>query len=93
MQVVALPSLWKVPAVHGSQLSWPVEGCLLPGLHGVGTLERAEHENPAGHVVHAVAPLPPWYLPAGHVSHCWLVGSDVNVPVPHGVGAVEPAKQ
>ena len=60
---------------------------------GMRALEPGGHMKPSPHVTHSVAPSLPWYLPSTHIGHCWLVGSAVAVPFPHGVGTVEPAKQ
>ena len=69
----------KVPAAQASHVPWPVRGCLVPGLHGVGAVAPVEQNAPASHGVHSLLLPRPTAL--------------LYEPERHGSGALAPASQ
>ena len=60
-----------LPAPHLSHFSSPVDGCTVPGLHGVCSVAPVLQKEPAGHVVHCPLLARPWlalYEPSKHGS-------------------------
>ena len=60
---------------------------------GMGTTEPLGHVKPSSHSMHAVEPPSPWYLPASHAEHSWLLESSAYVPALQLAATMEPAKQ
>ena len=105
LQPVALPSFWKVPALHGVHEAERASGAAVPRLHVTGAVEPVLQLLPGGHCsqptsatrsmrvekvpagqgsaalapkpqyepalhwMHAVLPLPSWYLPGPQREH------------------------
>ena len=47
---VAPSSSWYLPTVHFTHEPCSACGCIVPGLHAVGSADPVEHDVPAGHV-------------------------------------------
>eukprot|EP00966_Prymnesium_polylepis_P082416 1908530-Prymnesium_polylepis.2 len=88
-----LPAVLKEPGLVGVQsaaLVRTIEVEYDPCPHGIGADEPTSQKEPARHVLHSVAPVSLWYLPAAHGSHLPCRTVRPTVPAEHGVGSTEP---
>ena len=75
-----------VPATHSTHCDALVIGAVrdwfwcLPEGHGKGDDAPSSQKLPASHCLHAVAPTPSWYSPAGQLGHTSWPGASAYVP-------------
>ena len=92
----AAPVEQKAPSgqdSHCSLVPSPDALLKLPSLHGSAADAPAAQYEPATHLKHAVWPLPPWNLPASHLSHSPMLVLGCTVPGLHSVATSEPVEQ
>ena len=62
----------------------------MPASQGVGADEPLPHQLCSVHSRHAVAPSPPWYVPAAQRVQVAMLALDANEPGAHHPGLAEP---
>ena len=62
----------------------------MPNAHSIGWVLPALHQWPGGQTTHSVRSAFA-YVPASHVVHRALRGSDATMPEAHSIGAMLPA--
>ena len=71
----------------------PVRLEYVPPGQRLGTVEPTGQKPPRGQGMQEVAPVAPWYVPAGQVKHDGCLVRSLYVPGAHFISASEPTGQ